>query len=98
MPVFRLDPIAETEDSHHWRASTIKPVTVWVQAGDEADARQQLTTATIIATLHVPGQELAMPPWKDWGLVTCTADNSHAPPDGVILTADGRTLTVRERD
>ncbi len=72
MSVYRLEPIKGTETSHHWEASTLAPITVWIQANDEKRARELLTTATIIATRARPGRDLPIAPWKDFGLcVAC---------------------------
>lgn len=96
MPVYRLDPLPDAMTSHHWRASTIEPMSVWVQAPDETTARERVTLATIIATRFVPGQEIALPPWKDEALASCFEDRQVAVSEGVVLLNDGRTLSVRE--
>jgi hypothetical protein len=75
----------------------LAPVTVWIEADNEADAREKLTSATIIATFMEPGQDLPMSPWKDFGLVTCVPDASRKVRAGTILTADGRTLVIAEQ-
>lgn len=95
--IFRLEPIDGTQTSHHWRASTLAPVTVWVEAGSEMDAREKLTLATIIATFLVPGHDLPMAPWKDFGLVRCVPDDSRNVHEGNIITADGRTLVIADQ-
>jgi hypothetical protein len=94
MPIFRLDPVEENLDSYHWEASTMSPVTVWVRAENEADARQKLTRATIIATRAVHGRDTPIAPWKDSGHASCALDDKFDPPEGVILTAEGKTLTI----
>lgn len=96
MTVYRLEPIENMKNSHHWRASTLAPVTVWVEAKDEKDARQILTLATIIAT-HPDGRELPMAPWEDFGIVRCVADDSRKVSKEAILTADGKTLVIADQ-
>jgi hypothetical protein len=72
----------------------IAPITVWVFADDEEDARERVTLATIIATRVVPGREVALPPWKDWALASCVPDNSHVVAEGIILTARGEEIPI----
>ena len=72
MTTFCLDPIPDMKSSHHWRASMIPPIAVWVVAENEKDARQKVTLATIIATRVDRSQEMPIEPWKDFGLVKCS--------------------------
>jgi hypothetical protein len=94
MTTFRLEPIPETKTSHHWRASTIAPMTVWTDAADEEAARRQVTLATIIATRAEPGREMPIEPWMDFGLVRCVLDESRSVPPGTVLKADGQILEI----
>jgi hypothetical protein len=96
MKTFRLDPVEDQLTNSHWRASTIKPVTVWVRADDEKHARQLVTLATAIATRRILGKEKAMPPWKDWGFAKCVEDPTQSPPAGVVLTAEGKTISTSD--
>ena len=84
MGVYRLEPITGKESSHHWEASTLPPITVWVEAAGETEARETLNTATIIATAmpRRDGRETPMAPWKDFGLVRCVPDASRSVQEG----------------
>ena len=97
MNVFRLEPIEGAQGSHHWEASTLAPITVWVEAEDEIGAREILNSATIIATIKRRGREMPMAPWKDFGLVRCSPDSSKKIAKGTILTADGRVLVIEDQ-
>lgn len=94
MSVFQLEPIDGTQGSPHWQASTLAPMTVWVNATSETDARERLTFATAKATRRDPNRVMPLPPWEDFGLVTCIPDSSRNVPEGFILTADGESLAI----
>lgn len=95
MRVFRLEPIKSTQGSDRWEASTLAPVTVWVKAASEADAREKLALATPRATCKIHGGDTPISPWLDSKLVNCTLDSSRDVKDGVVLTADGKSLPPR---
>lgn len=94
MGIFRLEPINGTQDSYHWEASTLAPVTVWVNATSEADAREKLTLTTAIATRKNPNRVMPMAPWECPKLVKCTLDDSQNVQEGFILTADDKSLVI----
>src|SRR5689334_5149411 len=73
--VYRLEPVAEHIRSEHWQGSTVPPITCWVLAESEDEARQLLTQATIIARKVVSrAADSPVQPWMSPELVRCTVD------------------------
>jgi hypothetical protein len=93
---YLLEPVDEHDSSPHWASADLGPLECWVLAEDEARAREYVTSATIQATKVTEGQPMPIQPWMDHGLSTCTIDETHRPPPGVVLFAGGATRTVRE--
>jgi len=81
MPVYRLTPIAGTELSPQWRASTIHPYCLWIRAADENEARRAVAQATAVAPRY---ESEPLTPWKDGELVTCEYDDSKDVASGII--------------
>ena len=82
MPVFRLMPVAGTETSPQWRASTMRPYCLWVRARNENEARRQAAMAT--AVRHRAGEADASAPWSDSDLVRCECDDAKSVAEGII--------------
>jgi hypothetical protein len=93
MPTYRLDPIKDQIHSHHWRASTLPPQTIWVNAKNPSHARELVTKATFISNPNFPGMR-AYPPWKDLSLVTCELDGQHNPAEGIVILGDGKPMAM----
>jgi len=96
MPVFHLFPKPEGLADPNWQATVLK-VRCWVEADDEAQARQRIAYATAIAVEHEPGRPVRTSPWKNGELTECVEDVQ--PPGqigyGVIYTEEGRTITIK---
>lgn len=94
MLVFRLEPIDGTEPHRDWRASALKPETVWVCAPNADVARLRVQWATIIATDVVPGRGTPYSPWNNSMLVSCDVDTVQNLPEDMILTSSGRMIPL----
>jgi hypothetical protein len=79
MPVYRLTPLKGTECCPQWRASSMRPYCLWIQARDEHEARLQVAKATA-----VPNEPGTLAPWKDAELVACEYDDSKDVARGII--------------
>ncbi len=88
MPVYKLEPIEGTEGHSDWRAASLPPTPVWLQAGNSNHARQRIHLATY-ADAVFPGKAVSAP-WISATLVRCTEDPSReVPPDKAVL-ANGK--------
>jgi hypothetical protein len=81
MPVYRLMPVEGTESSPQWRASSIKPNCLWVQARNEHEARSAVARATAVSTWQGLQSD---PPWYDRTLVACENDREKDLAEGII--------------
>jgi len=68
--------------------------TVWVAANDEEEARDKVTAVTITGRRSRIGDDSPVPPWKQPGLVTCTADDTLTIPAGCVIAANGTALEL----
>jgi hypothetical protein len=94
MRVYRLSAIYSDEHSGHWQLSSIGATTCWVLADDEGKAREAVSLATIVA-----GENGALPaqsPWLKPHFAVCEHDESVDVPQGLLLTALGKWLSVLE--
>ncbi len=82
MPVYRLTPLEGSENSPQWRASSMRPYCLWVQANDEFEARRQVAKATAVELS--PDEPDTLAPWKDAELVACEYDDSKDIAQGII--------------
>jgi hypothetical protein len=82
MPVYRLTPLEGSERSPQWRASSMRPYCLWIQAHDEYEARRKVAMATAVARLS--GEPETLAPWKDSELVACEYDDSRDVASGII--------------
>lgn len=82
MPVYRLTPLEGSERSPQWRASSMRPYCLWVQARDEYEARRRVAMATAVA--RSPEEPETLAPWKDAELVACEYDDSKDVANGII--------------
>jgi hypothetical protein len=80
MPVYRLTPLEGSERSPQWRASSMRPYCLWIQACDEYEARRKVAMATAVAS----GEPETLAPWKDAELVACEYDDSKDIASGII--------------
>ena len=94
MKTFRLDPVEEGWCSSHWGCSRLAPTTVWVAANDEEEARDKVTEVTITGRRSKVGSDTRLPPWKQPGLVTCTADDTRAIPACFVIAANGTAMEL----
>jgi hypothetical protein len=53
MPVYKLEPIEGTEGHSDWRASSLPPTPVWLQAGNSNHARQRIHFANVKITFKL---------------------------------------------
>ena len=93
--VYCLEPIDGTEQSHHWNASTLEPISIWVLASDENDARNKAKAATHRATNSSPGNEVSENPYTRSEITRCIAHPKIDLPAGVIVDAHGYTHSLR---
>ncbi len=87
MPVYRLTPRKGTEGNPLWRASSMRPHCLWVQAKDEIDARHLVTMATVVQRSRKRSDRSA--PWKEAKLVACEYDDSRDLAAGIIYVRNG---------
>lgn len=80
MPIYRLTPLDGTENCPQWRASSMRPCCLWIQAADEVEARRRVAQATAVAG----AQEETLAPWKDSELVACERDDGKDLAAGII--------------
>ncbi len=82
MPIYRLTPLEGSERSPQWRASSMRPYCLWVQAADEYEARRMVAKATAVDSS--PDESETLAPWKDAELVACEYDDSKDVARGII--------------
>jgi hypothetical protein len=95
--VFRLWPIEDHADDRNWQASALKPTVCWVRARNAEEARAFVQQATIamVAVKAVGIEPVAYSPWVNPRLTGCAPDDPKIQvPEGIVVTADGQTLTV----
>ncbi len=79
MPIYRLTPLEGSERSPQWRASSMRPYCLWIQAADEYEARRKVAMATAVMS-----EPETLAPWKDAELVACEYDDSKDVANGII--------------
>lgn len=87
MPIYRLTPLQGTENSPHWRASSLRPQCLWIMARDEYEAREAIARATAVPSAAAG----LFPPWNDKALVACEYDDDADVPRGIIRVRTGIT-------
>jgi hypothetical protein len=97
MPVFRLEPVAQTAESPHWQSSTIGAQRCWVEAADERAARWAVTLATIIAR-HDDHPDSPIMPWRHADHANCLIerDRIEGLRPGHVLDAEGKLHEIEE--
>ncbi len=94
MPVYRVDPYEPS--SAGWQKSLVDPVTCWLLADDEADARATLMACAYgersVEPENPPQPELL--PWV--AMAHFTLDDSVSIPTGKIVTKDGQRIAISQ--
>jgi hypothetical protein len=98
MPIYKLEPIAGTEEHNDWRASSLPPTPVWVRATDPDHARQRMRLATMERRIYSFSNSIPYNPWSNAALVRCTEDTSWDVPANVALFANGKIKLQLQKD